>query len=77
MSTAQLVKMANDIADFFAAEPDCEAAVHGVYDHINRFWAPRMREQIIAHLHAGGEGLSELAMAAMQKLAAEREHQAS
>ena len=77
MSTEKLVKMANDIADFFAAEPDHQAAVDGVYDHINRFWAPRMREQIIDHLHSGGEGLSELAREAVRKLAAAREQQAS
>ena len=64
-----LVKMANDISDYFASEPDRASAVDGTMTHIRRFWDPRMRRQIVAHLEAGGEGLGELARAAVQKLA--------
>jgi formate dehydrogenase subunit delta len=66
---AHLVKMANDIGDFFASEPDREAAIAGIAGHIRRYWEPRMRRQIYAHLAAGGEGLGELAREAVARLA--------
>ena len=43
MDGQKLVKMANQIAAFFAAEPDRKAAVEGVAGHLKRFWEPRMR----------------------------------
>ncbi len=61
MEIERLVKMANDIANFFEAEPDHAEGVKSVASHITRFWDPRMRSAIIAHLAAGGEGLSALA----------------
>ena len=64
-----LVQMANDIGNFFASESDRDVAVAGVAAHIRRFWEPRMRRKIYAHLEAGGEGLSELARAALRQLA--------
>jgi formate dehydrogenase subunit delta len=69
-ASLQLVKMANDIADYFRSEPDRAAAIDGVVDHITRFWEPRMRRKIVAHYaEQRGEGLSELACAAVAKLA--------
>lgn len=70
MKTDRLIKMANDISDFFNAEPDKEVASEGVKNHIMRAWEPRMREAIIAYCHQGGEGLSELAKQAITKLPA-------
>lgn len=64
-----LVKMANDISAFFASDPDQTTAVSGMVDHLTKFWEPRMRQAIIAHLQAGGEGLSELAKAAVKRIA--------
>ncbi|MFC4819632.1 formate dehydrogenase subunit delta [Dokdonella ginsengisoli] len=64
-----LVKMANDIADYFASEPDRVAATSGIAAHMRRFWEPRMRRRIAAHLDSGGEGLSELARAGVRELA--------
>ncbi len=70
-SVDRLVSMANDIANFFHSEPDRAAAVDGVANHLKRFWDPRMRRKIVAHLaEHRGEGLSELARAAVAKLAA-------
>lgn len=70
MNAERLVAMANDIANFFAAEPDRQVAVDGVVSHLKRFWEPRMRKQIVAHVvSGGGDGLSELARAAIVKLA--------
>lgn len=65
-----LVTMANDIANFFQSEPDRTAAVDGVFNHIKRFWDPRMRKKIAAHFtEHNGEGLSDLARAAVARLA--------
>ncbi|WP_119632562.1 formate dehydrogenase subunit delta [Methylocaldum marinum] len=71
MNIENLVKMANDIGNFFNAEPDRSAAIHGIADHIRRFWDPRMRKAIIAHLQEGGIGLNELPQAALAELANE------
>lgn len=68
--SVQLVKMANDIADYFRSEPDHELAVDGIASHIARFWEPRMRRRIVAHLDAGGADLSDLARDAVVRLAA-------
>jgi formate dehydrogenase subunit delta len=68
MDAERLVAMANDIANFFDAEPDKKAAVEGVRFHISRFWEKRMREAIIAHVVAGGAGLSPTAREAVAQL---------
>jgi len=62
--------MANDIAAFFDAEPDKSVAAEGVRFHMSRFWEARMRRAIIAHLQAGGSGLTPTARAAVSKLTA-------
>jgi formate dehydrogenase subunit delta len=63
-----LVKMANDIGDFFRAEPVREDAVAGIANHISRFWTKRMREKLAAHLKSGGSGLDELPREAFRRL---------
>lgn len=69
MDIEHLVKMANDIGNFFAAEPDRAVAAEGVADHLRRFWDQRMRSALVAHRQAGGTGLSEVSAAAVDKLA--------
>jgi formate dehydrogenase subunit delta len=65
-----MAEMVNDIASFFAAEPERSVAVDGVCNHLRKFWEPRMRHQIIAYLHDhGGGDMSELARAGVEKLA--------
>lgn len=73
MNAESLVRMANDIAAFFASEPDRPLAVEAVATHLRRYWAPRMRRQIRAHLDAGGEGLSGLARDAVLRLDTEQD----
>lgn len=68
MNIENLVKMANDIGNFFGAEPDRTVAVRGIADHIRRFWDPRMRKAIIAHYREGGIGLNDLPRAAIAEL---------
>ena len=68
MDGKKLVKMANEIAAFFAAEPVRAAAVDGVAGHLQRFWEPRMRRAIFAELDAGGQrGMHELVLEALQR----------
>lgn len=68
MDANRLVVMANQIADFFAAQgAGAEAAVA---DHIVKNWDPRMKSAIAAHVAAGGAGLDPVALAALKSLAA-------
>ena len=71
MSHDKLITMANQIARFMESKPHDEG-VAGLAGHINDFWEPRMRRQIVAHLAAGGEGLAELPRAAVARLAESR-----
>jgi formate dehydrogenase subunit delta len=66
MDGPKLVKMANQIAAFFAVEPERAAAVEGVTNHLRRFWEPRMRREILRMLDAGPDhGMHELVVAAL------------
>jgi formate dehydrogenase subunit delta len=65
MDVERLVAMANDIAAFFDSETDKAVAAEGVRFHITRFWDPRMRREIIAHVGAGGAGLTATAKSAV------------
>jgi len=64
MNTDHLVRMANQIAAYYASYPDDEAR-EGLRGHLRRFWDPRMRERLHRHIEAGGEGLSPLVRAAL------------
>ncbi|MFJ5296554.1 formate dehydrogenase subunit delta [Pseudomonas sp. SLFW] len=55
MSDANLIKMVNQIAKYFATEPDQEAAVLGVRNHIQMFWTPGMKKELVA-LQAANHG---------------------
>jgi formate dehydrogenase subunit delta len=68
MQIEHLVEMANQIADYFRAEPDRKEAVSSVALHLRRYWDPRMRKQIIAHHQATGAGLNDIARAAIGEL---------
>jgi formate dehydrogenase subunit delta len=60
--------MANQISKFFAVQ-GAERAVPAIAGHLKKFWEPRMRTAIIAHVNAGGAGLDPLAKLAVEKLA--------
>jgi formate dehydrogenase subunit delta len=68
MSVEHLVKMANDIGDFFRAEPERADAVAGIANHLQRFWDPRMRRALMSYVKEGGEGLDELVREAVATL---------
>ena len=63
----KLVMMANQIARNVAVQGEARA-VAAAADHIRRFWDPRMRAAIVAHLAAGGADLEPLARAAVERL---------
>jgi formate dehydrogenase subunit delta len=73
MSGAQhLIQMANDIGNFFRAQPRQEA-VAGIANHIRSFWSPQMREKLMGQLDAGVIGLDDLPREALRSL---RDHPA-
>jgi formate dehydrogenase subunit delta len=71
MNHDRLVKMANQIATFFATQPGDEAA-RATAEHIRAFWDPRMRAGIAEHAAAGGEGLAPVALAAVRLAMSEK-----
>ncbi len=54
MNLGKLVEMANRIGAFFAADPDTEAAQHGIAEHLRKFWAPSMRAALLDALDRPG-----------------------
>lgn len=63
-----LVRMANQIADFFAPYSG-EQEVAGVQNHIVKFWTPVMRRDLAAYIAHGGEGLKPSVLEAFQRMA--------
>jgi len=43
MDMENLVKMANQIGDFYASYPNQVEASQEIANHLKKFWAPRMR----------------------------------
>lgn len=66
-SPDKLIYMANQIGRFFASQGE-EVAVTGIAEHIAKFWDPRMRAGIFAHLESGAGGLDPLVAAALTRL---------
>lgn len=52
----KLIRMANQIGTFFLSQPK-NTQTEGIATHINKFWEPRMRRQLFAHIDKGGDGL--------------------
>ena len=58
MQTETLIKMANQIGDFYESFPDVKQAQIDIAGHLNRYWALQMRQQLALHVKdAKGEGL--------------------
>jgi formate dehydrogenase subunit delta len=60
-----LVSMANDIAANLSFHADADVRIA---DHINRFWAPRLRGLLLEYAAQGGPDLSETLQTALSKL---------
>jgi formate dehydrogenase subunit delta len=63
-----IVRMANDIGNFFRAEPDRQVALEGIANHINRYWTRRMRQRLLDYVQQGGVELDELPLAAVARV---------
>lgn len=63
----KLVYMANQIGIFFESQY-ADTASAKIAEHIIKFWYPRMRKVIVAHLDAGGVGLDPAARQAVETL---------
>lgn len=67
MDIENLNQMANRIGAFFAAMPDRAEALDGIALHIQRYWEPRMRRDLLAHLDsAQGAGLDDIVLEALR-----------
>jgi formate dehydrogenase subunit delta len=78
MNIDLLIKMANQITDFWEGEAGHEVAVKEVATHLRRYWEPRMRAQIITYYHERqGSGLNDVAKAAVGVLAEQAAAQAT
>jgi formate dehydrogenase subunit delta len=66
-TTDRLVMMANQIGKFFMPQRRVDPSV-AIAEHLRKFWDPRMRAAIVAHLEAGGEGLEEPVRQAVRRL---------
>ena len=60
-----LVSMANDIAANLSFQAGADEKIA---DHINRFWAPRMRGLLLEYAASGGQDLSDALLPALDKL---------
>ncbi len=70
MHIERLLKMANDIGDFFGTEPNRVDAIEGIAAHIARFWDPGMREQILECLKEDDGELDEIVREALGRVTA-------
>jgi formate dehydrogenase subunit delta len=69
MNAHHLVKMINEISAFWEGEAGAENAPKAVATHLQRYWDPRMRREIVAHYRAGAGGLCDTARQAVALLA--------
>jgi formate dehydrogenase subunit delta len=58
MALDRIVIMANQIGDFFAPYPP-ERRAEGIRNHLRTYWDPRMRDELLALIEAGGAGLAQ------------------
>lgn len=66
MNVDNLIKMANQIGQYFASEPDTALAVNGVRQHLQNFWTPAMRQRLKAwQVEHDGADLHPLVQAAL------------
>ena len=68
MKIEHLVTMANQIGDFFKSFPDQAQAKIDIAQHLERFWASSMRDQILAHvIEQNGAGLEPIVRDAIKE----------
>ncbi|TXI44388.1 formate dehydrogenase subunit delta [Methylophilus sp.] len=68
MEVEKLIKMANQIGDFFEANPDVEEAKLEIASHLKKFWNSVMIKSLVAHVQQHqGQGLHPRVLAAIQQ----------
>jgi formate dehydrogenase subunit delta len=72
---AKLVRMANQIGDYFRTLPEAEA-VASTADHLRRFWTPKMLGEIVAFAASRDTDLNPIAARAVAELAKPAEPEA-
>jgi formate dehydrogenase subunit delta len=65
MQRADIVRMANQITDYFEVYPKSEA-LDGIAKHIHNTWERRMRDELKFIVDAGADGLKPLCAEAMR-----------
>lgn len=63
----KLVRMANQIGEFYAAMPEQEA-IKGAASHLRRFWTPKMISDLVAFADGGHAPLNRTAANAVEAL---------
>ena len=63
----RLVRMANQIGEFYATMPE-QGATEGAASHLRMYWTPKMIREIIAFADQGHPGLNAVAARAVQSL---------
>jgi formate dehydrogenase subunit delta len=67
MDMQNLIHMANQIGDFFAAMPEQDEALEGIAGHLQHFWEPRMRSQLLEYVDSqDGKDLKPIVVSAIR-----------
>ncbi|HSR01181.1 MAG TPA: formate dehydrogenase subunit delta [Methylophilaceae bacterium] len=68
MDIKKLIKMANQIGDFFEANPNEEEAKKDIASHLHKFWNSVMIKSIVIHVkERQGDGLHPKVIAAIRQ----------
>ena len=77
MNIDLLIKMANEISEFFHGVDAAQASAN-VATHLTRYWDPRMRKQIVAYYdERHGAGLTDAALGGVKILKQQSEKAAA
>lgn len=67
MDMHNLIHMANQIGSFFEAMPEQDEALKGIASHLQHFWEPRMRSQLLEYVDAeNGKDINPLVLSAIR-----------
>lgn len=64
----KLVRMAQQIADNNSFTPDVDVVAGKVADHIQRFWDPRMKQEIIRYAQSDEAQISQVVARAVSQI---------
>ena len=68
MKADNLIRMANQIGEFFETMPEREEALDDIASHLRKFWEPRMRRALLAALDTDeAQGMRDIVLAALRK----------